>query len=155
MSSPANDEDRRPERQLRDQEARDTITRDLDRNIMVLAGAGAGKTHALIERMVASIREAVCDVDRMAAITFTRKAAGEMRGRFFLRLRKEARSAGTEDEVARIRSALTDIDQCFIGTIHSFCGRLLRERPIEAGLAPDFTEIDDRDEAALRRAVWD
>ncbi len=139
---------------LQDQGARDAIVEALDRNLMVLAGAGAGKTHALIERMVRSVGDGQAEVDRIAAITFTRKAAGEMRGRFFLRLREEAgRVTGAEAE--RIGRALEKVDQCFIGTIHAFCGQLLRERPVEAGLAPDFTEIEDRDEAVLRREAWD
>lgn len=140
---------------LRDHQAREIITRELQKNVFVLAGAGAGKTYALIERMVAAIRIGAAHVDRMAAITFTRKAAGEMRGRFFLRLRTEAAGTLTEEERARIQKAMAAVDQCFIGTIHSFCGRLLRERPLEAGLAPDFTELDDREENRYRRTVWD
>ena len=140
---------------LRDADAREIIRRELHKNVMVLAGAGAGKTHALVERMVSAIRTGVADIDRMAAITFTRKAAGEMRGRFYLQLR-EARKCNTSvAEIARIDRALEGIDQCFIGTIHSFCGRLLRERPLEAGLAPDFDEIDDREESSLRREAWE
>ncbi|MDA0745508.1 MAG: UvrD-helicase domain-containing protein, partial [bacterium] len=139
---------------LQDQPARTTITQDLDRNLTVLAGAGAGKTHALIERMVGIVSTGRVNVDRMAAITFTRKAAGEMRGRFFLRLREQAATA-TGEEATHIRNALDRIDQCFIGTIHSFCGQLLRERPVEAGLPPDFTEIEDREETHLRREAWD
>jgi len=140
---------------LNDQQARDIITRELRQNVMVLAGAGAGKTYALIERMVAAIRTGAAQADRMAAITFTRKAAGEMRGRFFLRLSKEAGGSLSEEERARIQAAMAAVDQCFIGTIHSFCGRLLRERPLEAGLAPDFTELEEREENRLRRKVWD
>lgn len=142
------------ERILRDQDARDVVTSVLDRNVMVLAGAGAGKTHALVERMVALVRCGKVQIDRIAAITFTRKAAGEMRGRFLRRLREEEKKVEGA-EAARIQSALREIDQCFIGTIHAFCGRLLRERPIEAGLPPDFSEIEDRDEALLRRTAWD
>ena len=139
---------------LQDQAARQTIGAELDKSLMVLAGAGAGKTHALIERMVNCVRTGKVEVDRIAAITFTRKAAGEMRGRFFLELRKKGRKAsGAEAE--RIQRALERIDQCFIGTIHSFCGRLLRERPVEAGLSPDFAEMEERDEAVLRRDIWD
>lgn len=140
---------------LKDQSARDVITSELQTNVMVMAGAGAGKTHALIERMVAAVRTGAADVDRMAAITFTRKAAGEMRGRFFLRLRKEAKADLPDEEMANVQRSLQVIDQCFIGTIHSFCGRLLRERPLEAGLAPDFAELEERDESTLRREVWD
>ena len=140
---------------LRDAEARELIRRDLQKNVMVLAGAGAGKTHALVERMVSAIRTGVADIDRMAAITFTRKAAGEMRGRFYLRLREARKGAASSAEIQRIDRALEGIDQCFIGTIHSFCGRLLRERPLEAGLAPDFEEIDEREESVLRRKAWE
>lgn len=140
---------------LRDQKARDLIREELHRNVMVLAGAGAGKTYALVERMVAAVRSGAAEIDRMAAITFTRKAAGEMRGRFYLRLRAERAEASNAAEAARVDRAIERIDQCFIGTIHSFCGRLLRERPLEAGLPPDFEEIEDREEALLRRKSWD
>ena len=143
-----------PERALQDQAARDTIRTALDRNLMALAGAGAGKTHELIERMVACVRTGRAEVDRMAAITFTRKAAGEMRGRFFVRLQEEMGRARGEEEI-RVRQGLEKVDQCFIGTIHSFCGQLLRARPLEAGLAPDFTEIEEREESVLRREAWD
>ncbi|MBT7547442.1 MAG: UvrD-helicase domain-containing protein, partial [Gemmatimonadetes bacterium] len=69
-------------RKLQDQQARDRIQKDaLDSNMVVMAGAGAGKTHALVERMVNYVRTVSPEIDRIAAITFTRKAAGEMRGR--------------------------------------------------------------------------
>jgi len=139
---------------VQDQAARDVIHQTLDQNVMVLAGAGAGKTHELIGRMVDCVRTGQVEGERMAAITFTRKAAGEMRGRFFLSLREEAAKA-TGGEADRIQRAVEKIDQCFIGTIHSFCGRLLRERPVEAGLALDFTEIEEREETVLRRDLWD
>jgi len=139
---------------LQDQAARDRIETDLQPNMVVLAGAGAGKTYELVERMAGYVCQVSPDVERVAAITFTRKAAGEMRGRFFLRLRAlQVQTSGAEGE--RLRIALGKIDQCFIGTIHSFCGQLLRERPLEAGLSPEFTEVDEREEVVLRRQVWD
>ena len=140
--------------ELEDQSARDRIEREaLDRNMVVLAGAGAGKTHELVERMVNCVRIKGASVERMAAITFTRKAAGEMRGRFLLRLQERLAKAQGE-EAARLQGALDRVDQCFIGTIHSFCGQLLRERPVEAGIRADFTEIDGREETRLSRRVW-
>lgn len=139
---------------LRDQTAREAIAHALDKNLMVLAGAGAGKTYALVQRMVNAVCTGAADVEHMAAITFTRKAAGEMRGRFFLELRKRAKTA-TGDEADRIRHALAHIDQGFIGTIHSFCGTLLRQRPMAAGLPPEFSEVEDREEAIMRRKAWD
>ena len=139
---------------LQDQGARDVIAQDLDSNVMVLAGAGAGKTTALVQRMIAVVRTGACEIDRMAAITFTRKAAGEMRGRFFLGLREEAKKDLGLEERKRIEVALDRIDQCFMGTIHSFCGRLIRTRPIEAKLAPGFREIEGHEEARLQREHW-
>ena len=142
------------EMMLEDQVARDAVHNHLHANMLVLAGAGAGKTHALVDRMVQCVIAGQQEVRHLAAITFTRKAAGEMRGRFYAELRKAA-GTGNEDERARIDAALGSIDQCFIGTIHSFCGRLLREQPVAARLVPDFVEIEDRDEAVLRRELWD
>ena len=150
---------------LRDQQARDKIAEALDRNMMVLAGAGAGKTHALVQRMANAVEKGVVPVDQLSAITFTRKAAGEMRGRFFSELKSRAQNADGEDldriqnadgeDLDRIQNALEKVDQCFIGTIHSFCGQLLRERPVEAGLPPDFSEVEEREEAVMRREAWD
>ncbi len=139
---------------LRDQQARDKIANALDRNMMVLAGAGAGKTYALVQRMANAVQTGVVTVDQLSAITFTRKAAGEMRGRFFSELKSRAKKADGDD-LNRIQNALEKVDQCFIGTIHSFCGQLLRERPVEAGLPPDFSEVEEREEAVMRREAWD
>lgn len=139
---------------LRDHAERETIRTALDENLVVLAGAGAGKTYALVERLVCTLRAGKAAPSEMAAITFTRKAAGEMRARLHARLRQEAeQSAG--DERHRIREAQSHIDQCFIGTIHAFCGRILREWPAPVGLPPDFTEIEPREETRLNRVAWD
>jgi len=149
-------------RQLADAPARDRIRQDLDTNLLCLAGAGAGKTYALVQRMVACVREGKVDVAHMAAITFTRKAAGEMRGRFFLALQDELKFVAEQKDgpeaarqLLRLRDAVARVDQCSIGTIHAFCARLLRERPIEAGLPPDFSEVEEREELFLIRAAWD
>ncbi len=149
-------------RLLVDAAARQRIAEDLDTSIMCLAGAGAGKTHALVERMVACVRTGKVDIGHMAAITFTRKAAGELRGRFFAALQQETVRVAEEAEgpeaarqLHRLRDAVSRLDQCSIGTIHAFCARLLRERPIEAGLPPDFTEVEAREEMILARAAWD
>ena len=139
---------------LQDQQARDKIAEALDQNLMVLAGAGAGKTYALVQRMANAVQTGIVAVDQLSAITFTRKAAGEMRGRFFSELKSRAKNTDGED-LNRIQNALEKVDQCFIGTIHSFCGQLLRERPVEAGLPPDFSEVEEREEAVMRREAWD
>ncbi|MFH1566951.1 MAG: UvrD-helicase domain-containing protein, partial [Gemmatimonadota bacterium] len=139
---------------LPDQEDRDRLATDLEASYLCLAGAGAGKTHELVGRMVAAVAEGVAPVEAMAAITFTRKAAGEMRGRFFLGLRQRA-AASQGARGARLRAAVERIDQCFVGTIHAFCAVLLRQRSGAAGLGLEFTELEERDERALQRRAWD
>ncbi|MFP4227978.1 MAG: UvrD-helicase domain-containing protein [Salinivenus sp.] len=127
-----------------------------DTNFFVRAAAGSGKTTALVARMVALVRGAGVPVEDLAAITFTRKAAGEMNARFFKELRR-AREAvpASSPQAERLDTALANAQRTFIGTIHSFCARLLRERPLAAGLPPDFAAgLEDREEEQLRRRAW-
>ncbi|MGD2070301.1 MAG: UvrD-helicase domain-containing protein [Gemmatimonadota bacterium] len=144
------------ERALPDRGDRDRIVTDLDRNLLVEAGAGSGKTRALVERMIALVRDRGVEVDAVAAVTFTRKAASELRERFQSYLEK---ALGDPDLPAsardRVDRALRSVDRAFIGTIHSFCARLLRERPLEAGLDPAFSETFEDEEARLCRKFWD
>jgi ATP-dependent helicase/nuclease subunit A len=146
------------ERQLADQRARDNIVSDLGRNLLVEAGAGSGKTHQMARRMAAGVATGVYRVEYMAAVTFTRKAAAELRGRFQFALEDQlGQSVGlpdAADRVARIRSALSNLERFFAGTIHSFCAHLLRERPVEAGVSPGFTELDELADAAIRKRSW-
>ena len=136
-----------------DQKCRDRIARDLDCTMLVEAAAGTGKTTCLITRMVGLLREGKCGIETLAAVTFTRKAAAELRTRFQLALEKAGQaSTGTERE--RLLESLRHVERCFIGTIHSFCARLLRERPVEAGVDPGFVELDDVVDAQLRQQAW-
>ena len=138
-----------------DRSQRDLILSELDRNMLVEAAAGTGKTTSMVLRMLALLRTGRCSrPGNMAAITFTRKAAGEIRSRFQVELERAARSAsGIERE--RLQAALDDVEQCYIGTIHSFCARLLRERPVEAGVDPSFQEIDEAEDVGLREEAWE
>ncbi len=137
-----------------DHTQRRRILEELDRTMLVEAAAGTGKTTSMIGRMVALIREGRCKVDTMAAITFTRKAAAELRARFQIELERAAGEADG-DAGERLAEAVAHIQRCFIGTIHSFCGRLLRERPIEAGIDLAFQEMEDDEDGLLREEVWD
>lgn len=142
---------------LPDQKGRDRIREDLETNLLVEAGAGAGKTTALLDRMAELIRSGIARVDQVAAVTFTRKAAAELRERFQTRLEAalhEARQQGDPELVHRLDEAVRDIDRGFIGTIHAFCARLLRERPLEAGLDPSFRELFGPEEERLRAEAW-
>lgn len=140
---------------LPDSDSRRAIVEDLDTCLLVEAGAGSGKTHSLVERMVALVKENKCDVDRIAAVTFTRKAAAELKGRFQLALEKSLTRETSPDKKERLSRALNNLDRCFLGTIHSFCAALLRERPVEAGLEPDFVEIEELEDTLLRERGWD
>ncbi len=136
-----------------DHAEREFIKTELGLNLLVEAGAGSGKTESLAQRMVAGI-VAGYDVSQMAAVTFTRKAAAELRGRFQLALESRLKQETSPEVRARITNALSHLESFFAGTIHSFCARLLRERPVEAGLAPGFTEVEEADDAEMRKQAW-
>ncbi len=137
-----------------DQHARERILTDLDANLIVEAGAGSGKTTALVGRLLEHVMRGTA-VEQLAAVTFTRKAADELRERFQLRLEEAVRDGSHHAEAtARCATALRDLERAFLGTIHAFCARLLRERPIEVGLDPEFTEIVETDVPAMNREFW-
>ena len=132
---------------------RDLIASDLDTTMLVEAAAGTGKTTSLIARMVALLAEGKAPIETLAAVTFTRKAAAELRSRFQIELEKAFRNAKTPAR-ERLAAALSGIERCFIGTIHSFCARLLRERPVEAGVDVSFDELDETRDMLLRQTAW-
>ena len=138
-----------------DESVRRCIREDLDANFLVEAGAGSGKTTALVDRMVALVRHGACKVEHIAAVTFTRKAAAELRQRFQVELeRAGARRNPDDPERERVEEALQNLDSAFLGTIHSFCAKLLRERPLEAGLDPGFREVMETEAVRLQKIFW-
>jgi ATP-dependent helicase/nuclease subunit A len=138
----------------RDQDARNTICFDLGTNLLVESAAGTGKTTALVTRMINLIREGACGPGTLVAVTFTRKAAAELRVRFQTELELECKNAsGIEKE--RLGVALVNTDPGFIGTIHSFCAKILRERPIQAGVDIGFVEMDDEEDADVKNRAWE
>ena len=97
-----------------DQKQRDIILSKLDQNILVEAAAGTGKTTSLVGRMVSLLKSGKCCVETLAAVTFTRKAAAELRGRFQSNLEREVRLASGRQKKL-LADALGNIDLCFIG----------------------------------------
>jgi ATP-dependent helicase/nuclease subunit A len=128
---------------LSDQPARDLIVHALDRTLVVEAAAGTGKTTELVKRIVRVLETGRAEVTSLVAVTFTEKAAGELK----LRLRQELEEAraNAEDDGARARleRALQNLEEAHVSTIHGFCGDLLRERPVEAGIDPLFTVLTE------------
>ncbi len=156
----------RPSPSPADLAAREAIVAERARNVAVVAGAGTGKTKTIIDRAVellAPHRAGVepISIKRLAALTFTRRAAGELRFRIREQLLRELeRASRTADQrTGRLRDALSNLDAAFIGTIHGFADRLLRLRPVEAKLSPAYALVEDTAElvretfARLRRAA--
>jgi ATP-dependent helicase/nuclease subunit A len=145
-----------------DQQSRRLVHEELLTNILLEAGAGSGKTQMLAERMAAGVAAGVYNVEHMAAVTFTRKAASELRGRFHLALEAELSrtsevsvpGGSVQQRTDRVQLALSNLERFFGGTIHSFCARLLRERPVESGVSPGFTELDEVQDLERRQLAW-
>jgi ATP-dependent exoDNAse (exonuclease V) beta subunit len=115
-----------------------------DGSLFVRAGAGSGKTRVLVERFVAAVREDGLAVDRILAITFTEKAAAEMRSRVRVRLLELG-----ERELAR------DAEGAAISTIHAFCSRVLRSGALAAGLDPEYVVLDEPGAARIAIDAFD
>ncbi len=124
---------------------------DSQRNIAVTASAGAGKTATLVERYIELLRQhPEIGVRQVLAITFTQKAAAEMRERIARRLADGLDQELPEPERQRLRQIRQDLPAARISTIHAFCAALLREYPIEADLDPAFAVLEEVDAAQLR-----
>src|SRR5438477_7949024 len=130
---------------LADQEDRDAIETRLDDTLIVEAAAGTGKTTELVRRIVRIIETGRAEIGEIVAVTFTEKAAGELK----LRLRealeeaRTARRSTMDDGRSPIDDALSHLEEAQISTIHGFCADLLRERPVEAGIDPLFTVLTE------------
>jgi len=111
--------------------------------VFVSAGAGTGKTTVLVERFVKAVCERGLGIDNVLVITYTERAAGELRSRIRERLVEVERH-----DLAR------DLDGGWISTIHGFCHRLLRAYPFEAGLDPRFRVLDESQAAVLRSEAF-
>jgi ATP-dependent helicase/nuclease subunit A len=147
-----------PRKAAPDQDQRDAAVRERGQNVLIDAGAGTGKTSILVDRLVEMV--APCNgarsvsISRVAAITFTRKAAGDLRLRIRERLLQElAGSAPGTKRDDQLRDALAGLDTAYVGTIHSFADRLLRLDPMEAQLSPSYEVAED--DAGLIRETFE
>lgn len=113
----------------------------------VLAGAGCGKTGTLVARYLHLLEQGLAP-EEVVAITFTDRAGLEMRGRIRSHLRDHVAAAPADRQLWLERYMA--LDAAPIGTIHSFCSRLLRAHPAEAALDPGFDVLDESQAAALQ-----
>ena len=138
-----------PDLRLQDRAARQRIRTSLGESLLVEASAGTGKTTELVARIVAVLASGATEIGSIVAVTFTNKAAGELK----LRLRQELDLARqrteSPQERASLEHALEHLEEAAIGTIHSFCAQLLRERPVEAIVDPAFEELSEPQAARI------
>jgi ATP-dependent helicase/nuclease subunit A len=137
-----------------DRAARDRAARDFDTTFLLEASAGTGKTTVLVNRILGLLASGRTTIDRLVAITFTEKAAGELK----LRVREElerAVSKAAAPERDRMVRAAAELERAPISTIHAFASALLKERPFEAGLDPGFAVSADVAGDRTFEETWD
>jgi ATP-dependent helicase/nuclease subunit A len=117
---------------------------DATGQVFLSAGAGTGKTTVLVERFVRAVCDEGVDVGSILVITYTKRAAGELRSR----IRDALRERGRHD-LAR------ELDGAWISTIHGFCNRLLKSSPFAAGLDPRFRELDETQARVLAAEAFE
>jgi ATP-dependent helicase/nuclease subunit A len=142
-----------------DQQIRELAETVLNRNILLSAGAGAGKTRVLVNRYINSLTLTDVRVSEVVAVTFTEKAAAEMKTRVRQacreRLRK-AREGNDPEQTGHWLRHLRDLEHAPVSTIHSLCASILREFPLQAGLDPGFAVLTEEESPLLLiRSVHD
>ena len=137
-----------------DQETRARLLDELDTTFVVEAAAGTGKTTVLVDRIVMMVRKGRARLSEIISVTFTEKAAGEMKLRLRTKLERTREEVSDEHERALLTTALEELEVARIGTIHGLCADLLREYPVEAGVDPLFEVAAEADADALLSAAF-
>ena len=149
-----------------DEQTLHRIVNDLSTNLIIEAGAGTGKTYALVSRVVALVKSGARMRD-IVAITFTEAAAAELSERVRSRLEQlldENNTQNKSDLLAkdltgedreRLERAVSELDEASVQTIHSFAAQLLRERPLDAGLPPGWMNLDEIADSERFNERWD
>src|SRR5207237_982179 len=140
---------------LVDDAERERIRTWLDETLIVEAAAGTGKTSELVARLVNVLAEGRGTVQTIAALTFTEKAAGELKLRLRAGLEDERTRAPQGARRARLEDAIAHLEEARVSTIHGFCNDLLHERPVEARVDPRFEVLADQEAEALYRRAFD
>ena len=124
----------------------EAITRH-DRSMVVTAGAGTGKTYVLVQKYIDLLKTRGVSVPQILALTFTDKAAAEMKERI--------RSEILRQEGPQWVKAAEDFMIAPVQTFHSFCAQVLREFPIEAGLEPGFAVLDEQQASRIHSTAFE
>src|SRR6185295_7924446 len=126
-----------------DADARRAIADDLDDTLIVEAAAGTGKTTELVRRILRVLATGRATMVEIVAVTFTEKAAGELKLRLREALEQERADAASDQVRQRLELALETLEEAHVNTIHGFCAELLRERPVEACVDPLFAVLTE------------
>src|SRR6266446_5827858 len=126
--------------------------RTLNCHVSVTAGPGAGKTMVLVERYLEILRTQKVSVDNIVAITFTNRAANEMRQRVRQKIDALLRETSGNERQTWLRHKRA-LEAAVVTTIHGFCSRLLHEFPVEANIDPQFVLLDEHQSAMMLEAV--
>ncbi len=128
--------------QLTDQQRRAVVTRHT--SVILSSGAGCGKTTVLTERYLAHLGDDDAEVGQVVAITFTDRAARQMRDRIRREVGKKLGEAKSDDAATDTWTRhLRNLETAPISTIHAFCAALLRQYAVEAGLDPRFDVLEE------------
>jgi ATP-dependent helicase/nuclease subunit A len=136
---------------LTDQQARAVTTRGV--SVVLSSGAGCGKTQVLTQRYLSHLRDDAAEIGQLVAITFTDRAAREMRKRIRDTIKQGLKAAANPAARERWAAHLRGLETAAVCTIHAFCGTLLRQHSLAAGLDPRFEVLEEvlsvnlRDEA--------
>lgn len=139
---------------LSEDKKRESIVNNIDTNMFVEAGAGAGKTTIIVNRIINQIKRGAVRPEELVVITFTNKAAEELYRRITDELIKEIKKTeGTEKE--NLENAFNNIDLMTISTIHSFCKKIIAERVFDAGVPVDMRIIDGDEERKIEGTFFE
>jgi len=135
---------------------RERIRSSLDESLVVEAAAGTGKTTELVRRLVNVLAEGRGTVETVVAVTFTERAAGELKLRLRAELEEErVRAAAGSPRRRNLEASIARLEEARISTIHGFCKDLLQERPVEARVDPRFEVLDQTEARALYDQAFD
>ena len=156
------------EPELVDAAARERIRHSLDESLLVEAAAGTGKTSELVTRIVNVLATGAAEVGEILAVTFTEKAAGELKLRLREGLERARHAPGPDAAPAggarvgrgaagrkHVEHAIAHLEEAQVSTIHGFCADLLRERPVEAGVDPRFEVLAEADRKTVFGQAFD
>ncbi len=138
--------------ELTEQQLAAVKSRDVE--VRCEAGAGSGKTEVLVRRCLEAILDDGVELSSVLAITFTDRAAEELRERLRFGLEQAAESADNADRARDLRALARDTEEAWFSTIHGFCRRILAANPVAAGIDPGFGVLDDGEAGRLKKRAF-